>query len=86
MVVLAGAITSPRVNPGAHDRDGEGERRVGGVHARGGQVEQAEAHQRHAGQDDGRFTKRLARIGDSGDMAPTASANGSARSPADSGL
>jgi hypothetical protein len=37
---------------GAHDRDGEGDRRVGGVHARGGQVEQPEAHQRHAGRDD----------------------------------
>ena len=37
---------------GADDRDGQGDRRVGGVHARGGQVEQAEAHQRHAGRDD----------------------------------
>ena len=33
-----------------------------------------------------RVPKRLARIGDSGDMAPMARANGSARSPADSGL
>ena len=29
-------------HPCAHDHDGEGDRRIGGVHARGGQVTQAE--------------------------------------------
>ena len=41
-----------QAHAGAHDRDGHGDRRVGGVHARGGQVEQADAHQRHPGRDD----------------------------------